>query len=154
MPVEEKEGFVTVYTDSDAPLVAHISAGADAMVIDESGIAQGLKPGADPYDYILAALGACTVITLHMYARRKEWPLERAEVRLRHERIHAEDCQHCDQVDAKLTHIVKHLRLTGDLTQEQRERLKVIAGKCPVQKTLVAGVSVEAHLLENEQSEV
>ncbi|OKL41353.1 OsmC family protein [Pontibacter flavimaris] len=148
MSVTEKEGFVTVYTDSSAPLVAHISVGIDTMTIDESGVAAGIKEGADPYDYILAALGSCTVITLHMYAQRKGWPLERAEVRLRHERVHAVDCTQCDEKEAKLNHVTKHLRLTGNLTGEQRDRLKVISTKCPVQKTLVAGLSVETHLME------
>lgn len=138
-----------MYTDSSAPLVAHISAGIDNMTIDESGVGEGIKEGADPYDYILAALGSCTVITLHMYAQRKGWPLERAEVSLRHERIHADDCAHCEEKEAKLTHVTKHLRLTGDLTKEQRKRLKVISSKCPVQKTLVAGISVETKLEEN-----
>ena len=139
-----------MYTESSAPLVAHISTGVDKMTIDESGIALGTKEGADPYDFILAALGSCTVITLHMYAQRKGWPLMRAEVSLRHERIHADDCQRCEENNAKLTNVVKHLRLTGDLTEEQRQRLKVIASKCPVQKTLEAGVSVETHLLEEK----
>ena len=149
MSVEEKEGFVTVYTDSSSPLVAHIRAGIDVMTIDESGVGAGIKEGADPYDFILAALGSCTVITLHMYAQRKEWPLERAEVSLRHELIHSDDCDHCGDKEAKLTHVTKHLRLTGNLTKEQRERLKVISGKCPVQKTLMAGISVETKLEES-----
>lgn len=147
MSLQEKEGFVTVSADSSAPMVANISAGIDTMTIDESGIAEGVKSGADPYDYILAALGSCTVITLHMYAQRKGWPLERAEVSLRHERIHADDCQQCEEKEAKLTHVTKHLRLTGDLTEEQRKRLKLISGKCPVQKTLMSGISVETKLL-------
>ncbi|TPE43210.1 OsmC family protein [Pontibacter mangrovi] len=148
MGILEEEGFVKVFADSAAPMVAQISAGTERMTIDESGTAVGEKNGADPYDFILAALGSCTVITLHMYAQRKGWPLERAEVSLRHERIHADDCQHCEKAEAKLTHVTKHLRLTGNLSPEQRERLKVIAGKCPVQKTLVAGISIETHLLD------
>lgn len=148
MGITEREGFVTVSADSSAPMVARISAGADSMTIDESGIAQGTKEGADPYDYILAALGSCTVITLHMYAKRKGWPLERAEVSLRHERVHSDDCQHCEQNEAKLTHVTKKLRIYGDLSQEQRDRLKSISSRCPVQKTLVAGISVETILEE------
>ncbi|WP_276496122.1 OsmC family protein [Pontibacter litorisediminis] len=148
MSLEEKEGFVTVYTERGAPMVARINAGVDTMTIDESGVAQGLKEGADPYDYILAALGACTAITLHMYAQRKGWPLERAEVSLRHERVHANDCQQCEEKEAKLNQVTKHLRLTGDLTEEQRKRLTVIASKCPVQKTLEAGIAITTHLLE------
>jgi len=146
MSLQEIEGFIKVSADSKAPMVATIQAGTDTMTIDESGIAQGLKAGADPYDFILGALGACTVITLHMYAQRKGWPLERAEVSLRHERIHAEDCTHCEDTNARLTQVIKHLRLYGKLTEEQRKRLKVISAKCPVQKTLEAGMRVETVL--------
>lgn len=130
-------------------MVARIKAGADVMVIDESGVAQGMKTGADPYDYILGALGSCTVITLHMYARRKGWPLEQAIVRLRHERIHADDCEHCGDVAARLSQVTKKLRLVGNLTPEQRQRLMVISSKCPVQKTLQAGMVVETELVED-----
>jgi putative redox protein len=146
MSVIEQEGYVKVFADSSAPMVAKITTGTEHMTIDESGIAQGVKSGADPYDYILAALGSCTVITLHMYAQRKRWPLERAEVSLRHERVHAEDCEHCGEKEAKLSQVTKHLRLYGDLTEAQRQRLEVISSKCPVQKTLVAGVMVETIL--------
>lgn len=149
MSILEEEGFVKVSADSKAPMVANISAGAEQMTIDESGIAQGIKTGADPYDFLLASLGACTVITLHMYAQRKKWPLERAEVSLRHERVHAEDCQHCEDKEAKLTQIIKRLRLYGDLTDEQRKRLEMISTKCPVQKTLTGGIVVETKLEED-----
>ncbi|MDX5421715.1 MAG: OsmC family protein [Hymenobacteraceae bacterium] len=148
MSVLEKEGFITVVADSSAPMVATIKAGSDTMTIDESGVARGLKAGADPYDLVLGGLGACTVITLHMYARRKGWPLERAEVSLRHERIHADDCAHCEDEKARLTQVTKKLRLYGNLTDEQRERLKFISSKCPVQKTLQSGMAVETVLVE------
>lgn len=131
-----------VSADSSAPMVATIRAGAATMVLDESGVVTGVKAGPDPYDYILSALGACTVITLHMYAQRKGWPLERAEVSLRHGRVHPVDCENCDNATAKLNQITKYLRLTGDLTAEQRKRLKIISSKCPVQKTLEAGIAV------------
>lgn len=125
--------------DKNAPMVANIRVGAETMVLDESGV---VKAGPDPYDYILSALGACTVITLHMYAQRKGWPLERAEVSLSHGRVHPDDCEHCDDATAKLSQITKRLRLTGDLTAEQRKRLKIISSKCPVQKTLEAGIAI------------
>ncbi|GAB3196521.1 putative redox protein [Pontibacter aydingkolensis] len=149
MSVLEEEGFVTVVASNSAPMVARITAGSDRMVIDESGVAMDLKPGADPYDYILSGLGACTVITLHMYAQRKGWPLEKAEVKLRHERIHASDCEQCEDENARLTQVTKHLRLYGDLTEEQRKRLEDISARCPVQKTLVAGMKVKT-VLETE----
>lgn len=146
MSVLEEEGFVTVVASSSAPMVARITAGSDRMVIDESRVEQDMKPGADPYDFILSGLGACTVITLHMYAQRKGWPLDKAEVKLRHERVHATDCEQCEDENAKLTQVTKHLRLYGDLTEEQRERLTDISNRCPVQKTLVAGILVETVL--------
>ncbi|WP_242918395.1 OsmC family protein [Pontibacter liquoris] len=142
----EKEGFVTVSADSTAPLVANVKAGTEKAVIDESGLATGTKSGPDPYDYILSALGACTVITLQMYATRKGWPLERAEVRLWHERIHPNDCEKSDDKDARLSHVTKKLKLYGNLTDEQRARLKVISAKCPVQKTLEGGIAITTKL--------
>lgn len=148
MNLLEQEGYVRVSADSSAPMVANITAGTEHMTIDESGIAQGIKTGADPYDYILAALGSCTVVTLHMYARRKKWPLERAEVSLRHERVHANDCENCGEATAKLSQVTKRLRLYGDLTEAQRQRLEVISTKCPVQKTLIAGIVVDTVLEE------
>lgn len=148
MNENEQEGAVWVSADSSAPMVANIRVGTETMAVDETGIMAGNKSGPDPYDYILSALGACTVITLHMYAQRKGWPLERAEVSLSHGRVHPEDCEHCDDETAKLTRITKHLRLIGNLTEEQRKRLKVISSKCPVQKTLEAGISVVTEMEE------
>ncbi|WP_299821335.1 OsmC family protein [uncultured Pontibacter sp.] len=146
MSVLEVEGFVTVTADSSAPMVAHVTAGSQTMIIDESGVMQGMKPGADPYDFILGALGACTVITLHMYAQRKGWPLEKAEVKLRHDRVHATDCEQCESADAKLSQVTKHLHLYGNLNEEQRKRMEAISARCPVQKTLEAGIAIKTIL--------
>lgn len=137
---------VVVIARSNASLVAQVQTEGYSFTIDESGLPQGVKTGPDPYDYILSALGACTVITLQMYAQRKQWPLERAEVRLRHERIHAVDCAACEKQDTKLNHITKRLYLYGDLSPEQRKRLEDISARCPVQKTLEAGLQVKTIL--------
>ena len=142
MSKQEQEGAVRVSADSSAPLVANIRMGTHKATVDETGTLKGNKTGPDPYDYILSALGSCTVITLHMYAQRKGWPLERAEVSLSHGRVHPDDCEHCEDEAAKLSRITKHLHLTGDLTEEQRKRLKIISSKCPVQKTLEAGITI------------
>lgn len=142
MTSNELDEGVLVSADSTAPMVANIRAGAQTMVLDETGALTGIKIGPDPYDYILSALGACTVITLHMYAQRKGWPLERAEVNLRHGRVHVKDCEDCEETISKLTQVTKQLRLIGDLTPEQRKRLKLISAKCPVQKTLEAGIHI------------
>lgn len=148
MKTIEQEELVWVSADSAAPMVATIRAGAHTMVLDETGVLAGVKAGPDPYDYILSALGACTVITLHMYAQRKNWPLERAEVGLRHGRVHAKDCENCEEKVTKLSQVTKYLRLVGNLTPEQRERLKIISSKCPVQKTLEAGISIVTEIVE------
>jgi putative redox protein len=138
---------ITVSADHTAGMVANIQMGDQKFVIDESGLAEGANTEPDPYDYILSALGACTVITLHMYASRKKWPLERAEVTLSHERVHAKDCEACETKDAKLNHVTKNLTLIGDLSEEQRARLLDISSRCPVQKTLEAGLSVKTNLM-------
>ena len=138
---------VTVSAAEPNGYVANIQMGDQQFVIDESGIEQGVDTGPTPYDYIMSALGACTVITLHMYAKRKQWPLQRAEVTLVHERVYAADCEHCDDKGAKISMISKKLRLVGDLTQEQRLRLEIISSKCPVQKTLQAGIVIQTELV-------
>src|SRR5690606_15978743 len=120
-----------------------IEMGGQHFVIDETGLPEGANTTPDPYDYIMSALGACTVITLHMYAKRKNWPLERAEVTLKHERVHVQDCADCDKKDARLNQVTKTLTLLGNLTAEQRKRLQDISARCPVQKTLEAGITVK-----------
>ena len=137
---------VIVSAESNAGMIARIQTEGETFKIDESGLTDGVKSGPDPYDFILSALGACTVITLKMYAQRKQWPLERAEVRLRHERMHKDDCAHCAQEDAKLNQITKRLYLFGNLNAAQRQRLEDISARCPVQKTLEAGLSIKTIL--------
>ncbi|MER2998952.1 OsmC family protein [Pontibacter populi] len=138
---------VTISAEQPNGFVANIQMGDQQFVIDESGITQGIDTGPTPYDYIMSALGSCTVITLHMYAQRKQWPLQRAEVVLSHERVYAADCEHCDDKSAKISQITKKLKLTGDLTQEQRLRLEIISSKCPVQKTLQACIVIQTELV-------
>jgi putative redox protein len=85
---------------------------------------------------------------LHMYAKRKDWPLERAEVRLNHERVYADDCNNCENKDAKINQVTKKLFLYGPLTPEQRQRLEDISSRCPVQKTLEGSIQVKTILQE------
>ncbi len=113
----------------------------------ESYGGSGLAPS--PYDYLLAALGACTGMTVQMYARRKQWPLEAAVVRLRHEKIHAEDCEHCAENGGKIDRFERELELQGELSVEQRRRLMEIAEKCPVHRTLHSEVKIESWLKED-----
>lgn len=122
-----------------AALTADIQAGRHTWLVDEPVTAGGEDRGPTPYDLLLSALGACTAITLRLYATRKQWPLEGIEVRLSHQRVHREDCDQCEQPGATLEEVRKELRLLGPLSAEQRQRLQVVSEKCPVQKTLTSG---------------
>jgi len=113
------------------------------IIIDESKDVGGDGKGPDPYDLLLSALGGCTSMTIMMYARRKEWPLESVQVKLTHEKIHATDCDECITEEGKLDQITKTIYLKGDLTQEQRERILEIAERCPVNRTL----TTECHVM-------
>ncbi len=99
--------------------------------------------GPDPYTLLLAALGSCISMTVTLYARRKQWPLERVTVRLRQNRIHAADCIECTETKGGYTHrIERAVTFEGNLNDEQLTRLKEIAHKCPVHKTLTSPIIV------------
>ncbi|HLS68562.1 MAG TPA: alpha/beta fold hydrolase [Kiloniellales bacterium] len=125
-----------------------IQAGRHRLVADEPPAVGGGDAGPDPYAYLLSALGACTTMTLRLYARRKKWPLERAQVTLSHAKIHEEDCKNCESAAAKIDHIERRLSLEGPLSPEQRQRLLEIAERCPVHRTLHSEVRIETALEE------
>ena len=107
------------------------------LITDEPSEIGGEDAGPDPYTLLLAALGSCISMTVTLYARRKQWPLEQVTVRLRQNRIHAKDCQECMQnIEGYVHRIERSVSLTGDLTDEQQARLQEIAHKCPVHKTI------------------
>jgi uncharacterized OsmC-like protein len=125
-----------------------IEAGRHRLVADEPAEAGGgTDAGPSPYDLLLAALGACTSMTVSMYARRKRWPLEGVTVRLRHARIHAEDCAECETKEGMLDRIEREITLTGPLDAEQRGRLLEIANRCPVHRTLVSEIDIRTRLV-------
>lgn len=95
-----------------------------------------------PYDYLLIALGVCTSMTIGLYARRKQIPLENITVALRHSRIHAKDCEECETKQGMLDRIDLDIELTGPLTPEQHAKLMEIAGKCPVHRTLKSEIDI------------
>ncbi len=113
-----------------------IWAGRHTLVADEPTAVGGTDEGPSPYELLLASLGACTSMTLYLYAQRKKWPLERVEIRLRHQREEVEDCVHCETEERLLDHVEKEIVVSGPLTPEQVERLGEIAEKCPVNRTL------------------
>jgi len=115
-----------------------IALGPHQLTADEPKDLGGDDEGPTPYDLLLAALGSCTSITVTMYAQNKSWPLQDVAVRLRHSRIHAEDCADCESKEGKIDHIELEIRLEGPLlSDEQRTKLLQIAEKCPVHRTLV-----------------
>src|SRR5258708_26104194 len=120
-----------------------IHAGRHRIVADEPVSAGGTDSGLSPYDLLLAALGACTSMTVGMYARRKSWPLEEVTVHLRHSKIHATDCDECETKEGMLDRIERDIHFAGPLTEEQRSKLLEIANKCPVHTTLTP----ELHLV-------
>ncbi|WP_344664331.1 bifunctional alpha/beta hydrolase/OsmC family protein [Catenulispora yoronensis] len=123
-----------------------VTAGTHSLVVDEPA-PLGTDTGPNPYDLLLAALGACTSITLRMYADRKGWPLEQIAVTLRHDRVHAKDCEDCDTTQGHVDRISRHLELTGPLEAEQRTRLLEIADMCPVHRTLTGETVIRTELL-------
>lgn len=128
-------GFTTLLTES-----------CHALVADEPATLAGLGLGPDPYDLLLMALGACTSMTLRLHARRKSWPLERADVELTHARVHAEDCADCEDSDVSIERIERRILLDGPLTAEQRAALLGIAEKCPVHRTLEGRIEIRSSL--------
>ena len=114
------------------------------FITDEPASIGGDDAGADPYTLLLAALGSCISMTLTLYARRKNWPLERVEVRLRQSRVHAKDCAECETTTDGFVHrIERSVLIEGALlSDEQRARLQEIAHKCPVHKTLTSEIVI------------
>ena len=127
-------------------LKQEITAGMHTLIADEPTEAGGSDAGPDPYSFLLAALGACTSMTLQLYARRKTWPLEKVVVKLRHSRIHAQDCGDCTTTQGRIDQIERHISLAGPLNDEQKVRLLEIAQHCPVHKTLTSEISIKDFL--------
>lgn len=121
--------------------------GGHQLLADEPAALGGTDTGPGPYDFLLSGLGACTSMTVSLYARRKQWPLEGVTVRLRHSRIHAADCEDCEKKDGMLDRIELDVELHGTLTEEQRTRLIEIANKCPVHRTLTSEINIRTQLV-------
>ena len=131
-----------VFVHSLGKLRQEIDAGSNTFFADEPIEAGGGDEGPNPYELLLGALGACTSMTLLLYARRKGWPLEDVEVRLSHQRDYARDCEDCETKPVQIDLIERRITLKGQLDQAQRTRLLDIAEKCPVHRTLTGTVKV------------
>src|SRR5215475_8499883 len=123
-------GVVTVVSESG--LTQQITSGPFRFRADEPVEVGGGGAGPAPYELLLASLGACTSMTLRLYATRKGWSLERITVRLRHHRVHAQDCIDCETKPSSVDRIDREIELDGNLSEEQKTRLQAIAEKCPV----------------------
>jgi putative redox protein len=127
----------------DGAFTQRIQVGGHTLIADEPVTFGGDNLGPTPYDLLLAALGACTSMTVRMYAQRKNWPLRSTTVTLTHSKIHAADCEACETTSGRLDHIRRQVSFDGDLDADQRARLLEIADKCPVHRTLHSEVVVE-----------
>jgi putative redox protein len=139
------EGTVTVTEAGSGTYTQQITVGHHRLTADEPRPI-GDDAGPTPYDLLLASLGACTSMTVRMYAERKGWPLEGVRVTLRHSRIHAEDCTDCETTNGFVDHIDRDIELSGDLDDGQRQRLLQIADRCPVHQTLTSEVDIATSL--------
>ena len=140
--VDTPPGTVVVHETRRGKFQQEIMLGAHRLLADEPVDAGGLDSGPAPYDLLLAALGACTSMTIRLYADLKQIPLLRTQVRLRHEKIYAKDCAECETKEGKIDRIERAISFEGDLSAEQRKRLLEIADKCPVHRTLESEVDI------------
>ena len=132
---DDHDGGVTV-TERDMVFTQDVTAGRHHLVADEPTSVGGADLGVTPYDLLLAALGTCTSMTLRMYAKRKKLNVDAIQVKLQHGRIHAADCEGCEDQSGKVDQIRRLIRIEGDLTDAQRQRMLEIADMCPVHRTL------------------
>jgi putative redox protein len=124
--------------------------GRHRFLADEPVAAGGGDAGPNPYELLLMSLGACTSMTLRLYAERKQWPLDRVTVRLRHSKIHAEDCATCETEKGMLDRITREIVLEGALDAAQRARMMQIADQCPVHRTLQSEIVIETSLAPDD----
>ena len=139
---EVEVGTVLVRETGQGKFQQEIMSGPHRFLADEPVKVGGLDTGPGPYDLLLAGLGACTAMTLRLYADLKKLPLTRVSVRLSHNKIHAKDCENCETVEGMVDRIDRAITLEGELDAEQRKRLLEIADKCPVHRTLTSEIDI------------
>jgi uncharacterized OsmC-like protein/pimeloyl-ACP methyl ester carboxylesterase len=143
-PKAGEPGEIVVRETRAGNLQQEVIAGRHHFLADEPVSVGGMDTGPGPYDLLLAALGACTSMTVRLYADRKQWPLKRTTVRLKHGRIYAKDCAECETKEGMIDHIDRVISFEGELDAEQHKRLMEIADKCPVHRTLESEVEIKS----------
>jgi uncharacterized OsmC-like protein len=143
-PTEEasKKPADVIVRGTASGFLQEVVSGKHHLRADEPVTVGGADAAPSPYEYLLIALGVCTSMTVGLYARRNQFPLENIIVSLRHSRIHAQDCEECETKEGMLDRIETDIELTGPLTSEQRAKLIEIAGKCPVHRTLKSEINI------------
>lgn len=148
-PADAEPRRVVVQETRDGKLQQQITIGPHRMLADEPASVGGADTGPNPYEFLLSGLGACTSMTMRMYADRKALPLDRVTVTLSHRKIHAKDCAECENKDGMLDHIERVIAIEGDLDDAQRQRLMDIADKCPVHRTLTSEIHITTHAADS-----
>lgn len=145
--IDRTEAQSVIVRGGAAGFAQEVSVRRHRLAADEPTAAGGTDTGPTPYDLLLAALGSCTSMTLGLYARRKQWPLEAVTVTLRHSKVHAADCESCETKEGLLDRIERDVELGGPLSDDQRARLLEIANKCPVHRTLTSEIDIRTRLV-------
>lgn len=148
--IEKKNSEVTagqvMVTEKNKQFTRTVIADTHVWLADEPTAVGGSDLGPDPYEHLLAALGTCTSMTIRMYANHKKLPLEDVTVTLSHDRRHIDDCKGCEEAPQKIEVITRSVTLTGDLSEENRQRLLQIADRCPVHRTLHGDLRIQTKL--------
>jgi uncharacterized OsmC-like protein/alpha/beta superfamily hydrolase len=140
-------GMVEVRETRTGHLTQRVRAGRHVLIADEPVAVGGDDAGPGPYDYLLAALGACTSMTMRLYAERKGIAAERFSLRLSHRRVHAQDCADCETKEGNIGEITRDITIEGDIPEAARARLMEIADKCPVHQTLTHEIKIRSRLV-------
>ena len=149
-PAEEikSKSKVAASLDGDDKFTTNLKLGDHYFIADEPTNFGGNNYGPSPYEFLSAGLAACTVMTIQMYARRKKWEVENVTCNINYSKDHAIDCAHCEDNAAKIDNFTREIKLTGNLSEEQKNKLLEIADKCPVHKTLHSKTQIITKLIE------